>query len=424
MRNMRPRFAAMALMAMAIPNSARSAFPDVDQLPDRSVMPDALVMLDGTPVRTASEWREKRRPELIALFEWYMYGSSIPAPVIRAQVDSATTVLDGKATMKQVAIRFGPPGREREGHINLLLFVPAKRAQPAPVFLGLNFRGNHMVLGHDDVALPEIWVPSGPGVVDNRATHEGRGLEAPHWQIEQAIDRGYAVATFYHGDVKLDRPSWEDGVPALYFAPGQTVPGEHQWGTIAAWAWGLSRAADYLVTDPDIDPRAMIVFGHSRNGKTALLAGALDERFAIVIPSQAGCGGTAPSRGTVGESVERINTVFPHWFNRTFPKFNEDVQKLPFDQHCLMALVAPRPLLLTNATGDQWANPAGQFEMLKLAEPVYKLLGTEGCGADTMPEENRLVNTRLGYFIRPGKHDMSAVEWSQWLDFADKQLVR
>ena len=280
------------------------------------------------------------------------------------------------------------------------------------------------MFNHADIPLPTIWVPSGPGVRDNRATDEGRGLEAAHWGIERAIDRGFAVATFYHGDVKLDRPEWDDGVAALYFKPGQTAPGEHEWGTIAAWAWGLSRAADYLVTDPDVDGRQMIVFGHSRNGKTALLAGALDERFAIVIPSQSGCGGTAPSRGTVGESVERINTVFPHWFNRTFQKFNRDVQKLPFDQHCLMALVAPRPLLLTNATGDEWANPAGQFEMLKLAEPVFKLLTSEGCGAETMPAENQLVNTRLGYFIRPGKHDMSEVEWSQWLDFADKHLPK
>jgi hypothetical protein len=164
------------------------------------------------------------------------------------------------------------------------------------------------------------------------------------------------------------------------------------------------------------------VFGHSRNGKTALLAGALDQRFAIVIPSQAGCGGTAPSRGTVGESVERINSVFPHWFNGTFPRFNRQVQKLPFDQHCLMALVAPRPLLLTNATGDQWANPAGQFDMLKRAEPVYRLLGAPGCGADQLPAENELVNTRLGYFIRAGRHDMGPAEWSAWLDFADKHL--
>ena len=413
--------AVMVFLAMC--DYARGEFPAVDRLPDRVAAPDPLTMFDGSPVQSAAAWRARRRPELVALFEWYMYGKAPVAPEISATVERTDDVLAGKARMKQVAIHFGPPGNERAGRINLLLFVPAKQQKAAPVLLGLNFRGNHMVLNIPAIQLPRLWVPSGPGVVENRATDEGRGLEASHWPLEKVIDRGYAVATFYHGDVKLDRPTWDDGVPALYFSAGQTAPEEHEWGTIAAWAWGLSRAADYLVQDSDVDGARIAVFGHSRNGKTALLAGALDERFAVVIPSQAGCGGTAPSRGTIGESVERINTVFPHWFNDTFPQFNKQTQKLPFDQNCLMALVAPRPLLLTNATGDQWANPGGQFEMLKRAEPVYALLGAEGCAADALPPENQLVNSRLGYFIRAGKHDMGEVEWSTWLDFLDKHLA-
>ena len=405
--------------------TAHADFPEVEQLPSRGELPDPLVMLDGTPVQTAEQWREKRRPELIRLFQWYMYGAPPAAPAISSKVETTDEILGGKAHLKQVTISFGPPGREHEGRINLLLVVPRAAAQkPAPVLLGLNFRGNHMVLNHPSIKLPTLWMPQAPGIVDNRAVEEGRGAEAPHWPLEKLVDRGYAMATFYHGDVKLDKPTWDDGAATLYYQAGQTEPAEHEWGTIAVWAWGLSRALDYLVTDPEIDGRRVAVFGHSRNGKTALLAGALDERFALVIPSQAGCGGTAPSRGTIGESVERINTVFPHWFNDTFPKFNRRTDKLPFDQHCLMALVAPRPLLLTNATGDQWANPSGQFEMLKQAEPVFKLLGTEGCGAEQMPPEDQLVNTHLGYFIRPGKHNMGEVEWSQWLDFADKHMKR
>ncbi len=412
------------IMTIAAVQIAHGEFPAVDALPDRVAPPDALVMFDGTPVRTAEEWRTRRRPELVELFQWYMYGAPPAAAPITARVESTHDVLDGRLKMKQVAIEFGPAGKEKAGRINLLLFVPTSRKGPAPVLLGLNFRGNHMVLAHPEIRLPTAWVPSGPGVTDNHATDEGRGLEAPHWGLEQAAERGYAVATFYHGDVKEDRPTWDDGVPALYFKDGQTKPAEHEWGTIAAWAWGLSRAADYLITDTDINPQGIVVFGHSRNGKTALLAAALDERIAIAIPSQAGCGGTSPARGKIGESVERINDHFPHWFDDTFKQFDKQVQKLPFDQHCLMALVAPRPLLLTNATGDQWANPSGQFEMLKLAEPVFKLLGQEGCGADTLPAENTLVNTHLGYFIRPGKHDMSQVEWTQWFDFADKHLPK
>ena len=176
--------------------------------------------------------------------------------------------------------------------------------------------------------------------------------------------------------------------------------------------------------DDAIDTARIAVVGHSRNGKTALLAAAFDERIDLVIPSQAGCGGTAPSRGTVGESVKQINDRFPHWFNTTFKAFNEQTDKIPFDQHCLIALCAPRPVLLSNAVEDQWANPAGQFEVLKAAEPVYRLLGAEGCAAETMPETGKLVDSNLGYWIRPGKHSMTKADWEVFLKFADAQFGR
>jgi len=142
----------------------------------------------------------------------------------------------------------------------------------------------------------------------------------------------------------------------------------------------------------------------------------------MAIPHQAGCGGTAPSRGKIGESVEQINKAFPHWFNDTFPLFDDAVDRLPFDQHALVALVAPRPVLFTNAIEDQWANPSGQFEVLKAADPVYRFLGVEGLATSTMPEPGKLVGSRLGYFIRPGKHSMTEEDWKVFLDFADRHL--
>jgi hypothetical protein len=148
----------------------------------------------------------------------------------------------------------------------------------------------------------------------------------------------------------------------------------------------------------------------------------MDERFAMAIPLQAGCGGTAPSRGTVGESVRQINERFPHWFNSRFKAFNEDPFKLPFDQHALIALCAPRPVLLPNAVEDTWANPAGQFEMLRGADRVYRFLGSEGLETAEQPQPGALVASRLGYFIRPGKHSMTAEDWAVFLDFADKHL--
>ena len=196
----------------------------------------------------------------------------------------------------------------------------------------------------------------------------------------------------------------------------------YDWGAIAAWAWGLQRAVDYLVTDGALDPKRIAVVGHSRNGKAALLAGAFDERIALIIPLQAGCGGTAPSRGKIGESVKQINDRFPHWFNAEFKKFNEQPERLPFDQHGLIALCAPRPVLLSNAVEDTWANPAGQFEMLRAADPVYRLLGTDGLGAQQIPETGKLLDSTLGYYIRPGKHSMTREDWKIFLDFADKHF--
>ena len=195
-------------------------------------------------------------------------------------------------------------------------------------------------------------------------------------------------------------------------------------GTLAAWAWGFHRCVDYLVADPDIDARRIAAVGHSRNGKTALLAAAFDERIAIAFPHQAGCGGSAPSRGKTGESVKPSTSQFPHWFNAEFKQFNDAPERLPFDQNCLAALCAPRPVLFSAAQEDQWANPAGQFEALQAAEDVYQLLGVPGLGVAQMPPLRQLVGHRLGYYIREGKHSMTADDWRVFMDFAARQWER
>ncbi|HEX5272581.1 MAG TPA: acetylxylan esterase, partial [Gemmataceae bacterium] len=232
-----------------------------------------------------------------------------------------------------------------------------------------------------------------------------------------------AVATFYNGDIDPDQNGKREGVRPVLSRVGDVEKGDAT-ATIMAWAWGVSRVVDYLVTNKDIDAKRIAVVGHSRLGKTAIVAAAFDERVALAIPHQAGCGGTAPSRchNPKAETVKRINTSFPHWFDDNFKKFNDDTSKLPFDQNCLAALVAPRPLLFTNAVEDQWANPPGQFEVLKAAEPVYKLLGAGGLDAKEMPEPGRLIDSTLGYYIRPGIHSMTKGDWKVFLDFADKHL--
>lgn len=420
-------------LLLAIPASAAMAqpFPEPAALPQCTELPDPMVMFKGQKVETVQQWQQARRPELKALFQHYMYGVLPPTPADVKWLVGRDDPLyyGGKATKREITIQFAPPAAPA---IHLLLVIPTKRRGPAPVFVGLNFCGNHALVDDPSIPLPEVWMPDHcPGCRDGKATQAGRGMQKDDWALEQSIERGYAVATCYCGDIDPDRNDFTDGVHPHFGRKigmtGSTTRGPHDWGTIAAWAWGLSRCADYLATDKDVDPRRMIVVGHSRLGKTALLAGAMDERFALVIPHQAGCGGSAPNRKTgdalqKAESVKRINTSFPHWFCDEFKRFNDQVDRLPFDQHCLIALCAPRPVLLTNAQEDQWADPDGQFRMLQGADPVYRLLGSEGLDQKSDPEPGKLVSSRLGYFIREGKHSMTAADWQVFMDYADKQL--
>jgi len=404
-----------------------SSFPDASQLPSQSAPPDPLVFFNGERVTTRRQWNQKRREELKVLFQHYMYGELPPKPDrIKSDVQTVDKkLLGGKATLKLVTISFGSAEAPR---IDLLLIVPNGRRKPAPAFLAMNFCGNHALLDDPRIPLTHGWLYSScKGCTNNQATEAARGSQARDWPVEEIIDRGYALASFVTADVDSDRADVSDGVYAwlawLRTGSATNAPAHHR-GSIAAWAWGFQRCVDYLVTDRDIDARRIAVVGHSRNGKTALLAAALDERIALAIAHQAGCGGTAPSRGKIGESVKQINDRFPHWFNAEFKKFNEQPDKLPFDQHCLVALCAPRPVLLSNAVEDQWANPSGQFEVLQAAEPVYRLLKAGQLDAKQMPELGKLIDSKLGYFIGPGKHSMTRDHWMVFLEFADKQFGR
>ncbi len=390
-------------------------------------LPDPLVTSSGERVTDAETWWKVRRPEVFRLFSEQMYGR---APQERPAIKFRERVIDsqalgGKATFKEVTVYL--LGKETGPTMDMLVVSPNKSRQPVPAFVGMNFGGNASTHSHPGISLSKSWMRRRPdrGVPEHRMTEKARGTAASRWPYEQIIDRGYAVATIYYGDVDPDfDDGFRNGIHPFFYAAGQQRPKPDQWGSIAAWAWGLSRAMDYFEQQSVVDAKHVAVMGHSRLGKTALWAGATDDRFAIVISNDSGCGGAALSRRKFGETVKRINTSFPHWFCDNFKQYNDREAEMPFDQHMLIALMAPRPVLVCSAEQDRWADPRGEFLSCLYADPVYRLLGAGGLGVREMPGVHQPVLTTVGYHIRAGKHDVTSLDWKTYCDFADRHWKR
>ena len=394
---------------------------------------DPLKTNDGQKVDSATMWHEVRRPELLALFSKEMFGKAMSGTgTIRVSPvslpNSEPSVFNGKGIRQQIRLRFvkdGETWNESNPKIDILVYTPTHAKGQVPAFLGLNFQGNHTVDDDPGIVLGTVWNRNERK--QYQPAEEERGNQKDRWQVEKLLDRGYAVVTAYYQDIEPDF----DGASKLGLRQLIDQKGEPDEGnTIATWAWGLCLIRSLLgsVIAEEIDPEKIIVHGHSRLGKTALWAGAIDPKFAIVISNNSGCGGAALSRREYGETVHRINTSFPHWFCGNFKKYNHDVNALPFDQHELVALIAPRPVYIASAEEDRWADPKGEFLSAFYADPVYRLLGTDGIGnvvnngEGKMPEVNQSVGGTIGYHVRTGKHDVTEYDWEQFLNFADKHL--
>ncbi|MGL6196865.1 MAG: acetylxylan esterase, partial [Thermoguttaceae bacterium] len=298
--------------------------------------------------------------------------------------------------------------------------------------VGYNFEGNHTICDDPGIDLPLVWAQKDNKYFKTQAEETSRGSQKSRWCVEKILDSGYALVTAYYCDLVPDFPGGRaEGIQGVFDsqngAESQNASEKsEEWGAIAAWAWGLSMICNLASMEEqtsDINWNKIAVIGHSRLGKTALWAGATDERFAVVISNNSGCGGAALSRREFGETLFRMNSVFPHWLDEKCKTFNLNVNELPVDQHELIALIAPRHVYVASAEEDVWADPRGEFLSCLFADPVYKLLGTEGIGeSKEMPTVNSPIGETIGYHIRTGKHDINEYDWDQYIKFVDKHF--
>ena len=383
-------------------------------------LPDPLRLANGKTVRDVKTWNAQRRPEIVRLFEENQYGRAPGRPKDMSfdVFDKGTPALDGKALRRQVTIYFSA---DKAGpKMDLLVYVPAKATQPVPLLLNLGFSANSSTVDDPGVKPGEIWGR------DKKRVPVAQGRSFGRTNVARILDAGFGFATVYYGDID---PDFLGGVPlgvrALYLKPGQAEPAPDEWGSIAAWAWGLSRAVDYLETDKAVDAKRVAIMGVSRLGKTVMWAGASDPRIALVIASCSGEGGAALSRRDYGETIAHLTepTRYPYQFAANYARYTKDVEHFPVDANLLISLIAPRPVLLQTGDKDYWSDPKGEFLAAVAAEPVYKLFGKQGLGITEMPAAGVPIFHDIGYFEHIGGHGTVPSDWDRFLAFMQMHLL-
>lgn len=377
-------------------------------------LPDPLKLRNGKPVRDVKTWEQNRRPEILKLAEESQFGRTPPAPRSLQFVitDSGTKVLNGKALRKQITIYFSA-GRTGP-KMDLLLYTPANATGPVPVLLNASFTANSNAVDDPGVKPGEIWNR------EKQRVPAAQGRAFGRLKIESFLDSGFGIATVYYGDIDPDfNGGIQYGVRSLF-----PTPKPDEWGTISAWAWGLSRALDYFHFDKDVDAKRVALTGVSRLGKTVLWAGARDPRFAMVIASCSGEGGAALSRRNYGETIAHLTAParYPYQFAANYAKWADDPNKSPIDSHMLIALIAPRPLLLQTGNTDKWSDPKGEYLAALAAAPVYKLYGKKTPTAPEVPLAGQSIFTTLGYHMHAGGHGMVPADWDVFLEFMKRHL--
>ena len=382
-------------------------------------LPDPLKLANGKPVKDAKTWTEERRPEIVKLFEENQYGRAPgrPAAMSFEVFDKGTPAMDGKAIRKQVTIYFSA---DKNGpKEDLVVYLPANATKPVPLLLSINFAPNAGIFDDPGVKLGEVWGR------DKKKVPAQRGVGIGKMKIDNLLAKGFGVAGIYYGDIDPDFLGGVAlGVRGSYLKPGETQPAKDEWGAISAWAWGMSRAMDYLETDKAVDARRVAIYGVSRLGKTVMWAGAHDTRFAMVIASCSGEGGAALSRRNYGETIAHLTepTRYPYQFAANYANFAAHPEQSPVDANLLVALMAPRPVLLQTGDTDFWSDPKGEFLAAVAAEPVYRLFGKQGLETDRMPEAGKPILHTIGYYEHAGGHGTLPGDWEYFLKFMEMHL--
>ena len=373
------------VMLAACDDSSAPEFPLPSDLPIVAEPPDAFTTFDGRAITTADEWQTIRRPELARMFAFYEYGFAPPAPAMVTSTMIASALVEaGTIDYREYEVRFGPDGAPP---LYLAVFLPATAAQPVPVLVGPNACGNQTITTAPEVRVSPGWIES--------SCDPARGSQATRFPIAELAARGYGFATFHQSDIDPDDGRDEEHADGVHPHFVIDEPADVQWGTLAAWAWGVSRAVDVLVMQPGIDATRIASVGHSRRGKVALLAAAYDARIAMAFPHQSGTGGATLTRSDLGEPVSSINLVYPHWFDTVYKAFSDDEHRLPIDQHLLLSRwmrrqkeghIGGEPAIPDNGgTGqhgqqpEQEAAASAQFHLVSSASMVISERSPSAC---------------------------------------------
>lgn len=396
-------------------------------------MLDPLKLTDGQAVTSAAQWYEQRRPQLMRSFEQEEFGRTPLAAqnaIVHAKViEHSESALGGLAIREQIELTFDPaPGvivpATAERTLRLLLYVPASH-HPAPVILAPNFLGNQAVVDDSAILPTPYWTrPDGSIVpVAIQAPASMRGQETSQWQVKLLLQQGYGLATFYYEDLEPDFKNATAYSARSLYSTDRELAQPDAWGALGLWAWGMSRCMDYLQIDPLVDPQHVAVMGHSRLGKAADWAAAQDPRFAAVLSNESGHGGQSIQRRALGETVQHLEQSFPYWFDPAYAAWVGHDSEIPVDGNLLLSLIAPRPVYVGSAQGDEWSDPHGEFLSAMSVSRVYRLLGATGLPADTVrPGINQPIRlkTDVAYHERSGKHDVTLFDWQNYLAFLNE----